>query len=160
MSTEFNEMTRVQFPAILHLMGLGYDFISKKKVEKIKDPKNNILLPVLKDRFLKLNLGSTEKDFADEYKEIGIELTNKDLGKEFYDRIQNEGNSNFKFIDWDNWENNVFQVSYEIPCKNGDDEFRPDATIFINGLPLAYIEFKKMMLFVMVKQGCSLNLIG
>ena len=40
MSTEFNEMTRVQFPAILHLMGLGYDFISKKKVEKIKDPKN------------------------------------------------------------------------------------------------------------------------
>lgn len=143
MSTEFNEMTRVQFPAILHLMGLGYDFISKKKVEKIKDPKNNILLPVLKDRFLKLNLGSTEKDFADEYKEIGIELTNKDLGKEFYDRIQNEGNSNFKFIDWDNWENNVFQVSYEIPCKNGDDEFRPDATIFINGLPLAYIEFKK-----------------
>ena len=89
MSTELNEMTRVQFPAILHLMGLGYDFISKKKVEKIKDPKNNILLPVLKDRFLKLNLGSTEKDFADEYKEIGIELTNKDLGQEFYDRIQN-----------------------------------------------------------------------
>ena len=37
MSTEFNEMTRVQFPAILHLMGLGYDFISKKKVEKIKE---------------------------------------------------------------------------------------------------------------------------
>ena len=28
-------------------------------------------------------------------------------------------------------------------CKNGSDEFRPDITPLINGLPLAFIEVKK-----------------
>lgn len=143
MTTQFNEMTRVQFPGLIHLIKLGYDFIPKNVVESIKDPENNILIPILKEQFLKLNPNTSEKEFEDEYKEIKTELTNNDLGKEFFDRIRNKGNSEYKFIDWENWNNNVFKVSYEIPCKNSDDEFRPDLTIFINGLPLAYIEFKK-----------------
>ena len=28
-------------------------------------------------------------------------------------------------------------------CQNGEDEFRPDITVFINGLPLSYIEVKQ-----------------
>lgn len=140
---QFNEMSRVQIPGILHLMKLGYNFISKNKVEKIKDPENNILIPILREQFLKLNPEATEKDFEDEYKDIKTELTNKDLGREFFNRIQNKGNSKFRFIDWDNWDANKLQLSYEILCKNGDDEFRPDVTIFVNGMPLAYIEFKK-----------------
>lgn len=28
-------------------------------------------------------------------------------------------------------------------CKNGSDEFRPDITPLINGIPLAFIEVKK-----------------
>lgn len=143
MSKEFNEMSRVQFPGILHLMRLGYQFVSKRFVEENKDKSNNIIKPVLKKQFLKLNPEATEADFEKEYKDIKIELTNNDLGREFFERIQGEGNSDFKFIDWDNWNNNLLQVSYEIPCKNGEDEFRPDATVFINGMPLAYIEFKK-----------------
>lgn len=143
MAKQFNETSRVQLPAIIHLMKLGYDFAPRNYVEENKDPENNILKPVLKNQFFKLNPTATPKDFEDEYKDIKIELTNNDLGKEFYNRIQNTGNSKFKFIDWDNWDRNTLQVSYEIPCKNGEDEFRPDATIFINGLPLSYIEFKK-----------------
>lgn len=143
MAKQFNEMSRVQFPGILHLMELGYKFISRNTVESIKDPENNILVPILKKQFLKLNPNATEKEFEDEYKDIKTELTNNDLGREFFNRIQNKGNSTFKFIDWNNWNVNALQVSYEIPCKNGDDEFRPDATVFVNGLPLAYIEFKK-----------------
>lgn len=143
MSKEFNEMSRVQFPGILHLMKLGYKFISRNTVEQNKDAENNILKNVLKEQFLKLNSQATEKDFEDEYKDIGTELTNDDLGREFFNRLQNKGNSRFKFIDWNNWDANSFLVSYEIPCKNGDDEFRPDATIFINGMPLVYVEFKK-----------------
>lgn len=143
MDKQFNEMTRVQFPGIIHLMKLGYRFISRKEVEQIKDPENNILKPILEKQFLRLNPKATSKDFEDEYKDIKTELTNNDLGREFFNRIQNKGNSKFKFIDWDNWNANSLLVSYEIPCKNGDDEFRPDATIFVNGMPLAYIEFKK-----------------
>lgn len=88
MATQFNEMTRVQFPGLIHLLKLGYEFIPKHTVESNKDPENNILLPILKEQFLKLNPGATEKEFDDEYKEIKIELTNNDLGKEFFDRIQ------------------------------------------------------------------------
>lgn len=143
MAKQFNEMSRVQFPAIIHLMKLGYSFISRNYVEKNKDNENNIILPVLEKQFFKLNPKATPKDFSNEYKDIQVELTNNDLGKEFFNRLHNKGNSNFRFIDWDNWSNNILQVSYEIPCKNGEDEFRPDATIFVNGFPLAYIEFKK-----------------
>lgn len=143
MNKQFNEMSRVQFPGILHLMRLGYKFISRNTVESIKDPENNILKPVLEKQFFKLNPDATKKNFEDEYKDIKTELTNNDLGREFFYRIQNKGNSNFKFIDWNDWDSNSLLVSYEIPCKNGDEEFRPDATIFVNGMPLAYIEFKK-----------------
>jgi type I restriction enzyme R subunit len=34
-------------------------------------------------------------------------------------------------------------VVTELPCKNGDDEFRPDITLLINGMPLVFIEVKK-----------------
>ena len=81
MATQFNEMTRVQFPGLIHLIKLGYDFIPRSEVENIKDPENNILTPVLKKQFFKLNSDATEKEFDDEYKEIKAELTNNDLGK-------------------------------------------------------------------------------
>ena len=42
-----------------------------------------------------------------------------------------------------NPENNVYHCTGEFTCKNGDDEFRPDITLFINGLPLVFIEVKK-----------------
>ena len=51
---QFNEMSRVQIPGILHLMKLGYDFIPRNQIEENKDPENNILIPVFKDQFLKL----------------------------------------------------------------------------------------------------------
>jgi len=108
MSKEFNEMSRVQFPGILHLMKLGYRFISRNTVEQNKDAENNILKNVLKEQFLKLNSQATEKDFENEYKDIRTELTNDDLGREFFNRLQNKGNSRFKFIDWNNWDANSF----------------------------------------------------
>ncbi|MEF9673251.1 type I restriction endonuclease [Pseudomonas sp. PCH446] len=46
-------------------------------------------------------------------------------------------------MDFDNFDNNSFHVVTELPCRNGDDEFRPDITLLINGMPLAFIEVKK-----------------
>ena len=43
MATQFNEMTRVQFPGLIHLIKLGYDFIPRSEVENIKDPENQTL---------------------------------------------------------------------------------------------------------------------
>ncbi|CAN5514097.1 hypothetical protein BH10BAC5_BH10BAC5_16780 [soil metagenome] len=51
--------------------------------------------------------------------------------------------SGIRLIDFNNFENNFFNVVTELTCKNGDDEFRPDITLLINGMPLAFIEVKK-----------------
>jgi type I restriction enzyme R subunit len=48
-----------------------------------------------------------------------------------------------RLIDFENFDNNSFHVVTELTCKNGDDEFRPDITLLINGMPLAFIEVKK-----------------
>jgi len=47
-----------------------------------------------------------------------------------------------KFIDFDNVENNVFQVSHQIKFNEGRSTRIPDIIIFINGLPLVVMELK------------------
>ena len=46
-------------------------------------------------------------------------------------------------IDFDDPSNNTFHFTAEFTCKNGQDEFRPDITLFVNGLPLCFVEVKK-----------------
>ena len=67
-------------------------------------------------------------------------LTNNDLGKIFFERIISK--SGIKLIDFENIDNNNFNVVTELPYKNDDEEFRPDITLLINGMPLAFIEVK------------------
>ena len=68
-------------------------------------------------------------------------LDYEDLGRAFYKRLMSS--TGIKLIDFENFENNSFHVCTELPCRNGDDEFRPDITILINGIPLVFIEVKK-----------------
>ena len=65
----------------------------------------------------------------------------EDLGKKFYERLT--ATSGIKLIDFEKFENNSFHVTTELTCKSGDEEFRPDITVLINGMPLAFIEVKK-----------------
>ena len=48
-----------------------------------------------------------------------------------------------KLIDFENLENNVFHFTAEFTCKREQDEFRPDITLFVNGLPLVFVEVKR-----------------
>jgi type I restriction enzyme, R subunit len=54
-------------------------------------------------------------------------------------------NSGVKLVDFENPDNNEWHVTTEFTCHNDetDDEFRPDITCFVNGMPLAFIEVKK-----------------
>ena len=56
--------------------------------------------------------------------------------------------SDIKLIDFENIEQNTFNVVTELTFKNGEDEFRPDITFLINGLPLIILEVKKPNLYV------------
>jgi len=68
-------------------------------------------------------------------------LDYNDLGKAFYQRLLSP--TGLKLIDFENFDRNHFHVVTELPCKNDEEEFRPDITLLINGLPLAFIEVKK-----------------
>ena len=140
---DFNEATRVQIPGLVHLTRIGYSYfgkISEEDAGRVYDPETNILLQVFRSQFEKLNPGQ-EATFHQTLQEIRQELDYDDLGKQFYKRLKSV--SPTRLIDFDNPSNNTFHCTAEFTCKNGQDEFRPDITLFINGLPLCFIEVKK-----------------
>lgn len=139
---EFTEMTRVQIPAVLHLMRLGFTYLPRNGKElKERDPETNILVSIFREQFLKFNNYATDLDVERELSNIKLELDQNDLGRAFYKRII--GETSATYIDWEHPESNIFHVALEVTYKNGRDEFRPDLVVFINGLPLSYIEVKQ-----------------
>lgn len=143
MSGGFTELTRVQMPAMVHLTRIGYDYFGKiheSQAGTVYDSDTNILIDVFKTQFEKLN--PEKKDlFQQTFKDIKIELDNDDLGRSFYNRLVSVTPT--KLIDFDNPNNNVYHCTAEFTCKRDEDEFRPDITLFVNGLPLVFIEVKK-----------------
>lgn len=143
MSKGFNEATRVQMPAMVHLTRLGYKYygkLSEADANSKYDPDTNILLDVFRRQFAKLNPERTET-FEETFKDIKQELDNNDIGKSFYKRLRSA--SPVRLIDFDNPKNNEFHFTAEFTCKRDGEEFRPDITLFVNGLPLCFIEVKK-----------------
>lgn len=141
--SKFNEATRVQMPAMVHLTRLGYSYFGKINEDmagSVYDPDTNILTDVFKQQFEHLN-PSAKGEFAQTLRAIRQELANDDLGKSFYKRLTTV--SPVRLIDFDNPWNNSFHFTAEFTCKNGQDEFRPDITLFVNGLPLCFVEVKK-----------------
>jgi len=134
----FNENSRVKIPAILHLIKLGYQYIPIK--EQIRVQENNIFSSIFVSKISEINKIS-EQEALKLLDEINLELDYEDLGKKFYERLTST--SGIKLIDFENFQNNSFHVTTELTCKSGDEEFRPDITILINGIPLAFIEVKK-----------------
>ena len=140
MSSDFNENTRVQVPAALHLCKLGYTYLDK--IEKF-DHSTNILTDIFLSQLAKLNPHLSEQDCKNYLTKLIGCLNNDDLGKEFYSYLSTK--SGIRLIDFDDPGKNTWHVTTEFTCENEDtkDNFRPDITCFINGLPLAFIEVKK-----------------
>lgn len=140
---QFSEATRVQMPAMVHLTRIGYTYFGKLSEDKKGidyDGDTNILLPIFEQQFKKLNSGH-EGEYFQVLSDIRKELNDDDLGRGFYNRLK--AVSPIKLIDFDNIGNNTFHFTAEFTCKNEQDEFRPDITLFVNGLPLCFVEVKK-----------------
>ena len=136
---KFNEDSRVKIPAILHLMRLGYKYLSLKG--QSWDLDTNIFPDVFKAAIGKINPGIEDAEAGRLLEDVKLLLDNEDLGKAFFERLSER--SNTKLIDFENFNNNTFHVVTELTCQNGDEEFRPDITLLINGMPLVFIEVKK-----------------
>ena len=132
---------------------MGYEYISSNTCAKPRelhepyDPMTNILTEKFREAYLRLNPNSSDEDVESKLSAIQSSLDFDDLGKDFYNKhFLNSGVG--RIIDLTSEEafvnNNTFQIATEMRC--GDersDNFRPDITLFVNGLPLAFIEVKK-----------------
>jgi type I restriction enzyme R subunit len=135
----FNEDSRVKLPSVLHLHRLGYEYLSLKNA--VWDEATNIFTDIFKRSIAKINPHIEEDDTDRLLGEIRFALDNEDLGKTFYERLIEQ--SRHKIIDFEDFDNNSFYVVTELTYKNGDEEFRPDIVLLVNGMPLAFVEVKK-----------------
>ena len=136
--SDFGEKTRVQVPAILHLSRLGYKFLSKKNL--VWDKYTNILTEQFNTALKRINKGITDSDVQNVFEDIKASLKNDDLGEAFFKKLQKR--DGLRLIDYLDVNNNDFYCTYEMPFENEGSDFRPDITIYINGIPLAFIEVK------------------
>ncbi len=136
---KFNEDSRVKIPSILHLMKLGYTYLSLKTAKW--DIETNIFIDIFKDQLQKINPKLSTNDIQKIYDEVSLSLENEDLGRAFYNKLIDQ--SGIKLIDFENFDNNSFHVVTELPYQKDDETFRPDIILLINGIPLVFIEVKK-----------------
>lgn len=121
-------------------MRLGYDYLSLKNANW--DKSTNIFPEIFIESLCRINPDLSPDDARRLLTDITIELDNEDLGQKFYERLTSQSGGK-KLIDFQNFDNNSFHVVAELPCINGDEEFRPDITLLVNGMPLIFIEVKK-----------------
>lgn len=179
--TAYWEVNASQKPAIELLQSMGYTYISPEDCEKQRGSKYHVLLKdILRGQLRKLNrytYAGAENEFSaanierameelDEPLTDGLVRTSEKiydallLGKSFSETV-GDGKSlsfNLKYIDWDNWENNLFHVTEEFAVESRDKQHnaRPDIVLFINGIPFAIIECKSPN--VSVEQAVEQNI--
>lgn len=142
-----NENSRVKIPALVHFTRLGYEYLSLKNYsgKDLIDEDTNIFIDLFCAAINRINgIEYTLEDTNKLVNELKLVLDNEDIGRTFYSILLN-GYKGIKLIDFEDsvGEKNSFHVVTELTCKNGTDEFRPDITVLVNGLPLAFIEVKK-----------------
>lgn len=167
MNNGFNEETISKFPAIEVLKKLGYTYISPEECIAERGGKyDTVLKSILRRQLMRLNsytYGGTERRFSSANIERAIEDIDEPLtdgliktSEKIYDMIllgksyiENLGDGkmlsfNLKYIDWDDFDNNVFHVTEEFFVESIDktNNARPDIVLFINGIPFAVIECK------------------
>lgn len=145
MIRNFNEDSRVKIPALVHLTRLGYEYLSIKD-DNIKisiDPSTNIFKHIFRESINYINnTDFDDKKIDDLIFELSVKLKQDDLGRSFYELLIN-GYNGIRLIDFDDINKNKMSIVTELTYRNGDDEFRPDIIVLINGMPLSFIEVKK-----------------
>ena len=145
--SRFDENTRVKFPATVQFMRLGYEYQSLKDIDL--HPETRIALNRFKPAIERIN----GRKFSDDeilalVGDIHTVIKNNDLGKAFHNWLIHPVDR-VRLIDFENVDNNDFAVVNELFFgKEGTEDtkegsFRPDINVFINGLPLAFLEVKK-----------------
>ena len=81
----FSEDSRVKIPCILHLVRLGYRYLSLKGATW--DEATNIFPALFNDAIARINPDLGADDITRLLTDVKLLLDNEDLGKAFYDRF-------------------------------------------------------------------------
>ncbi len=157
-----------QIPAIQLLVNMGYTYVPPSEAEILRGGKRSAVLfeDILKTQLFEINSikrKGIEYDFSNSNIKSAV-LALKDLpiqdgflnanaalydlltlGKSFEQTIDGDKKSHtLQFVDWENWENNIFHVTEEFSVTRSGraDTYRPDVLLFINGIPMVIIECK------------------
>ncbi len=139
------EDSRVKIPALVHFTRLGYEYMSLKKMVRGKDydADTNIFYALFQESINRINATEFSIDEVKKIvEELKIKLSNDDLGKAFFEFLQ-KGYNGIKLIDYVDISQNSYVVVTELPYENGEDNFRPDIVVLINGMPLSFVEVKR-----------------
>ncbi|MBK8805618.1 MAG: type I restriction endonuclease subunit R [Bacteroidales bacterium] len=181
----FKEDHISQIPALQLLQNLGYQYLTPEDALQFRGGKttNVILEDVLRKQLKEINSirvsANKTSIFTADNIERGI-LALKDLpmnegyihasesaynlitlGKALEQSIDGDKKSfTLQYIDWKNWENNVFHVSeeYSVMRSTSKEHYRPDLVLFVNGIPLCIIECKRPDMKEPLKQAISQHL--
>ena len=158
-----------QIPALQLLITLGYTYLPPKEASKLRQQKRSTVLlePILKAQLQRLNQITTRgqthpfteaniddaiRRLKDEQFSGGLRTANQaiydllTLGTSLEQTIDgNKRSYSLKYIDWKDWQNNVFHVTaeYSVERTRSTDTIRPDVVLFVNGIPFTIIECKK-----------------
>ncbi len=163
------EKHQSQIPAIQTLVALGFKPLSQAQVDGLRGKTRNVILDdIVVEQMLKLNSYSYRGksyafDLEDAHEALrrlkptpdklkGLRGTNQDLydlmvlGTTISKAIEGDSKSySFKYIDWENPENNVFHVTAEMTVERTASTAtrRCDIVCFVNGIPFIVIENKR-----------------
>ncbi|OPY55825.1 MAG: Type-1 restriction enzyme R protein [Pelotomaculum sp. PtaU1.Bin035] len=175
------ERPESQDRAIKVLERLGYQYIPRSQAEILRGRLSNVLfIDVLREFLHRQSFVYRGKRTPFSDRSIGKAINDIDAplvaglmsaskmiydllisGNSYEEELFDGGRQSFdlKFIDWEQPENNIWQVTDEFPveCLNGKYA-RPDIVLLVNGIPLVVIECKKSS--VDVEQGVSQNILN
>lgn len=135
----------VKLPALVHATRIGYTYMPIHDAESgvDYDGDTNIFYEMFRSAIQRINCFHFTMEQAHALvASLRLALSADDLGRAFFNCLQ-EGVDGVKLIDFDNPDNNIFQVATELPYANGDDSFRPDIVFLVNGMPLGFMEVKR-----------------
>lgn len=171
-SDAFNpaEKHQSQIPALQMLVALGFTPLSEEEVNRQRGGRlrNVVLDDILIEQLLRLNAfeyrgKSYNFDLEDAHEAVrrlkptpdrikGLKATNQEvydtliLGTTITKTIDGDSKSySFRFIDWDNPENNSFHVAAEVSVERtgSSSTKRCDIVAYVNGIPFVVIENKR-----------------
>ncbi|MCM1294494.1 MAG: type I restriction endonuclease subunit R [Muribaculaceae bacterium] len=156
---DFDEASSSQIPAIIQLINMGYTYIGRRDVDKMRESHGQYILrdiafnalraindaAKISDNSIREAILDLEKIKMDDgiIKASEIVFSNLLAGVAVSEFIDGKKVSpQLRFIDWENPENNQFHVVPEFEISEEQNR-RPDIVLFVNGIPFAVIENKK-----------------